>query len=156
MSTPFTPVDSYCKIGVMKTEETTRVVIGEPTMKQTWKPIMAGILDIVAGAIGMVGGIALAMLKLLFDTIDKEVLRFNPQIIQPALIKWVENMFSALFAVPFVLVFIGIISIIGGVYALQRRIWIFALAGSISSCVAFPFFGIPSVVITSLAKDEFN
>ncbi|MHB8086255.1 MAG: hypothetical protein ACYDHZ_10540 [Dehalococcoidia bacterium] len=125
-------------------------------MKQTWKPIMAGILDIVAGAIGMVGGIALAMLKLLFDTIDKEVLRFNPQIIQPALIKWVENMFSALFAVPFVLVFIGIISIIGGVYALQRRIWIFALAGSISSCVAFPFFGIPSVVITSLAKDEFN
>ena len=117
---------------------------------------MAGILDIVAGAIGMVGGIALAMLKLLFETIDKEVLRFNPQLVQPVVIKWVENMFSTLFAVPFVLVFIGIISIIGGVYALQRRIWIFALAGAISSCIAFPFFGIPSVIITALAKDEFN
>ncbi|MGA2158392.1 MAG: hypothetical protein WB588_11635 [Dehalococcoidia bacterium] len=125
-------------------------------MKLTWKPVMAGILDIVAGAIGMVGGIALAMLKLLFETIDKEVLRFNPQLVQPVVIKWVENMFSTLFAVPFVLVFIGIISIIGGVYALQRRIWIFALAGAISSCIAFPFFGIPSVIITALAKDEFN
>jgi len=140
----------------MKTEETTHVVIGEHIMKLTWKPVMAGILDIVAGAIGMVGGIALATLKLLFETIDKEVLRFNPQLVQPVVIKWVENMFSTLFAVPFVLVFIGIISIIGGVYALQRRIWIFALAGAISSCIAFPFFGIPSVIITALAKDEFN
>jgi hypothetical protein len=117
---------------------------------------MASILDIMAGAIGMVSGIAFAMLKLFFDTVNKEVLRFNPQIIQPAMIKWVENMFSTLFAVPFVLVFIGIVSIIGGVYALQRRIWVFALAGAISSCIAFPFFGIPSVIITSLAKDEFN
>ena len=124
-------------------------------MKLTWKPIMAGILDIVAGAIGMVGGIYFVMLNWIFNAI-KETLRFNPEIVQPAVIQWVEQMFSTLFAVPFVFVFIGIVSIIGGVYALQRRIWVFALAGAIGSCIAFPFFGIPSVIITSLAKDEFN
>jgi len=124
-------------------------------MKLTWKPIMAGILDIVAGAISMVGGIYFVMFSWIFNAI-KEMLRFNPQIVQPAVIQWIEQMFSTLFAVPFVFVFIGIISIIGGVYAMQRRIWVFALAGAIASCIAFPFFGIPSVVITSLAKDEFN
>ncbi len=119
-------------------------------MKPTWKPIMAGILDIVSGAIGMVGGIYFVILSAVFQTIH-EVIHIDPVIIQQT-----EQIISKLFAVPFVLVFIGIISIIGGVYALQRRIWTFALAGAISSCIVFPIFGIPSVIITALAQEEFS
>jgi len=119
-------------------------------MKLTWKPIMAGILDIVSGAIGMVGGIYFVILSAVFQTI-REVIHMDPVIIQQT-----EQIISKLFAVPFVLVFIGIISIIGGVYALQRRIWPFALAGAISSCIVFPIFGIPSIIITALAKEEFS
>ncbi|MCX5997067.1 MAG: hypothetical protein NTV42_05515 [Chloroflexi bacterium] len=119
-------------------------------MKLTWKPIMAGILDIVSGAIGMVGGIYFVILSAVFQTIH-EVMGLDPVIIQQT-----EQIISRLFAVPFVLVFIGIISIIGGVYALQRRIWTFALAGAISSCIVFPVFGIPSIIITALAQKEFS
>ena len=119
-------------------------------MKLTWKPIMAGILDIVSGAIGMVGGVYFVVLSSVFRAIH-EVLGMDPVVIQQT-----EQIISKLFAVPFVLVFIGIISIIGGVYALQRRIWAFALAGAISSCIVFPFFGIPSIIITGLAQEEFS
>ena len=119
-------------------------------MKLTWKPIMAGILDVVSGAIGMVGGIYFVILSAVFRTIH-EFIGMDPVIIQQT-----EQIISKLFAVPFVLVFIGIISIIGGVYALQRRIWPLALAGAISSCIVFPVFGIPSIIITGLAQEEFN
>ena len=51
---------------------------------------------------------------------------------------------------------IGIAAIIGGVYALQRRIWAFALAGSILSCMVFPIFGLPAIIITVIARDEFS
>lgn len=119
-------------------------------MKLTWKPIMAGILDIVSGAIGMVGGIYFVILSTMFRTIH-EVMGLDPLVIQQT-----EQLISKLFAIPFVLVFIGIVSIIGGVYALQRRIWPFALAGAISSCIVFPIFGIPSIIITGLAQEEFS
>jgi hypothetical protein len=119
-------------------------------MKLTWKPIMAGILDIVGGAIGMVGGLYFVALASLFRVI-REFVRLDPHVIQR-----MEQIIQDIFAVPFVVVFIGIIAIIGGVYALQRRIWGLALAGSICSCMVFPFFGLPSIIITALAKDEFN
>jgi hypothetical protein len=120
------------------------------TIRLTWKPVMAGILDIVGGAIGMVGGLYFVVLSNMFQLI-REVLRLDPVMIQR-----IEETISSLIAVPFVVVFIGIASIIGGVYALQRRIWPFALAGAIASCIVFPFFGLPSIIITAFARDEFR
>jgi len=119
-------------------------------MKLTWKPIMAGILDIVSGAIGMVGGVYFVVLTSVFRSIS-DIMRADPVIIEQT-----EQLLSRLFAIPFVLVFIGIIAIIGGVYSLQRRIWGLALAGAICSCIVFPIFGLPSIIITGLAQEEFN
>lgn len=122
----------------------------QKTIKLTWKPITAGILDIISGAIGMVGGVYFVILSQIFRSIH-EILKLDPIVIMKT-----EEIINRIIAVPFVLVFIGIISIIGGVYALQRRIWVFALAGAISSCVVFPPFGIISVIITALAQEEFK
>jgi hypothetical protein len=122
----------------------------QETIKLTWKPIMSGILDIVSGAIGMVGGVYFVILSQIFRSMH-EILKLDPLVIQKT-----EEIINRIIAVPFILVFIGIISIIGGVYALQRRIWVFALAGAISSCFVFPVFGIPSIIITSLAREEFK
>ena len=119
-------------------------------VKLTWKPVTAGILDIVSGAIGMVGGFYLVILSQIFRTI-REILGLDPLLIQQ-----IEEIISQMIAVPFIVVLIGIISIIGGVYALQRRIWGLAVAGAISSCIVFPIFGLPSIIITALAKDEFR
>ena len=119
-------------------------------IRLTWKPVMAGILDIVGGAIGMVGGLYLVVLTNMFQLIRTALM------LDPTMVDSIEDAISNLVAVPFVVVFIGIVSVIGGVYALQRRIWSLALAGAIASCIVFPFFGIPSIIITAFARDEFK
>ncbi len=98
----------------------------------------------------MVGGVYLVILSQVFSAI-REILRLDPLVIQR-----IEDIISQMVAVPFIVVLIGIISIIGGVYALQRRIWGLAIAGAISSCIVFPVFGLPSIIVTALAKDEFK
>lgn len=49
-----------------------------------------------------------------------------------------------------------ILPIIGGIYALLRKRWGLALAGSICACPASAPFGIPATVFIVLAKDEFE
>jgi hypothetical protein len=122
----------------------------QETIKLTWKPIMSGILDIVSGAIGMVGGVYFVILSQIFRSMH-EILKMDPLVIQQT-----EDIINRIIAVPFIMVFIGIICIIGGVYALQRRIWVFALAGAVCSCFVFPVFGIPAIIITALAREEFK
>jgi hypothetical protein len=119
-------------------------------LKLTWKPVLAGILDIISGAIGMVGGLYIVILSSIFRAIHQ-----NLGVSQEVILK-IEQFISSVSAIPFVLMFIGIAAIIGGVYALQRRIWAFALAGSILSCMVFPIFGLPAIIITVIARDEFS
>lgn len=51
---------------------------------------------------------------------------------------------------------IGVVALVGGVYALRRRIWGLALAGAI--CAAFPAMplGVLAIIFISIAKREFD
>jgi len=53
---------------------------------------------------------------------------------------------------------LGAMAIIGGTYAIRRRLWPLALAGAI--CALFPpqvgILGILAIVFVVLGKDEFN
>jgi hypothetical protein len=82
----------------------------EQDVEKTWKPTTAGILCIIAGAIGVIAGIVVA-------TIGGIIATFFG-------IAW-----TGAFGVPSII--LGIIAIIGGIYALRRRVWGLALAGSI-------------------------
>ena len=104
-------------------------------MERTWKPTTAGILCIIAGAIGVITGIVVAVV---------------------GGIGWFFWMpwFSAIGAPIIVL---GIIAIVGGSYALKRRAWGLALAGSI--CALLPpgtILGILAIIFVSLGKGEFE
>jgi hypothetical protein len=96
-------------------------------MERTWKPKAAGVLSIILGAIFLIPGIlALA------------VLGFIPVTTLPSYL-----LFGALVTIP------GIVPIVGGVYALRRRRWGLALAGSILTLlnsVILAIFGI--IVLT--------
>jgi hypothetical protein len=127
-------------------------------MERTWRPRVAGILCIIAGAIGVVAGIWLVLLALVLtsepgggvELSDAPIIRFG---------------ILGIIAI--------IIAIVGGVYALRRRIWGLALAGSI--CVLFcppgylifagfhdyfelapAIVGIPAIIFVSLGKGEFK
>ena len=112
-------------------------------MERTWKPTTAGILTIIAGCIGLLIGMGLAVglgiAGVLIDMI--------PGFIGGGLL--------VLIAVPAII--LGVVAIAGGVYALKRRLWGLALAGSICALIG-PWFllGILAIIFVSLGKREFN
>jgi len=96
------------------------------------KPIVGGILSIVSGASFTVAGLL--------------ILSANWGEIPP-------------FALVTVLVFLfigGIMPIVGGIFALKRKRWKLALAGSIGVITGTVFFAVPALVLIIMSKNEFE
>jgi len=51
---------------------------------------------------------------------------------------------------------VGIVAIVGGLYAMQRKIWWLALAGSIAALFPFWFLGLAPLILIALSRDEFE
>ena len=52
---------------------------------------------------------------------------------------------------------LSVVSIIGGIYAIQRRLWGLALAGAICAIIGpFALLGIAATIFIAIAKPEFN
>jgi hypothetical protein len=109
-------------------------------MQKTWMPTVSGILDIIAGSFGLI-------LAFIFVLVGG-VMRFIPRV-PPYLFP----IFTAL-SLPFAIV--GILAIIGGIYALKRKIWGLALAGSIAAFFPSWILGLTAIVLTALSKNEFE
>lgn len=104
-------------------------------MKNTWKTTAGGILAIIGGVINLLAGLGLA----LFTFVP-----FSTGLIAVGVL-------GAL------LLGTGIVALIGGISALQRKRWGLALAGAI--CAVFPpstVVGILSTVFIAMARDEFT
>jgi hypothetical protein len=55
-----------------------------------------------------------------------------------------------------VLVVSGILSIIGGVYSLKRRLWGLSLAVTIAAFFPFNLLGLVSIILLAISKREFD
>lgn len=104
-------------------------------MERTWKPTTAGILAIVAGAFQVIWGIVVAI----FGGIGAGLMGWG----------WLG-------AIGAPLIVLGIVAIVGGIYALKRRIWGLALAGSICALIGPWFLGIPAIIFVAMGKGEFE
>jgi len=111
-----------------------------PVVKKTARPVVAGIFNIVVGSINILGVIGLIIAAIASVPFDNGF----PLNVQAILI---------IIAVP--LAVLGAVSIVGGVYGLQRRLWGLALAGSITSAISSTLLGIASIVLIAISKEEF-
>jgi hypothetical protein len=106
-------------------------------MERTWRPTTAGILTIVAGVLNLIVGII--------------VVSIGAAVVAPLCGLW------GFTAVGAPIIVLGIISIVGGIFALRRRVWGMALAGAI--CALFPppiaVLGILAIVFVALSQEEF-
>jgi hypothetical protein len=111
-------------------------------MEKTWKATTAGLLSIIGGGLGVTLGIVLVVLGTVAGTV-----------LAGLGVPFVGELVVGTLAVGLVL---GIVAIIGGIYAIRRQKWGLALAGAI--CALFPWWilGIPAVVFMVLARDEFK
>ena len=110
-----------------------------PPVKQTWMPAVAAILTIIAGASEILGGILVGF----FDTIMR-------------LAFFDLSGVGFFFGLPAIM--LGVVAIIGGIYASRRQAWGMALAGAI--CALFlphvSVLGILAIIFIALSKQEFS
>ncbi len=118
---------------------------------KTWKPIVAGVLNIIVGSLRLmvVLGIIIAIIVInntpFWNQIDDEV--------YPLTIGFVVGILVVI-AVFFAIM--GILSLLGGIFGIQRKMWGLALAGSIASVFGPFILGIPALVFIIISKEEFD
>lgn len=137
---PASPLTEICtKCGVR---------LAEATRAKTWKTRTAGILAIVAGAVGVTEWVAVAVLEIL-------ALGWLP----------IGGRLGGIVAAAFaVAIAVAIVAIVGGVFALKRKKWGLAFAGSI--CALFSLIFVPvllnvplaiaAIVLVVLGRGEFE
>jgi hypothetical protein len=108
----------------------------ESNMERTWKPTVAGILQIVAGVI-------LALFSIALGSTIAYCGRHGEQY-------QLSQEFDFLFLVTGLL---SLVSIIGGIHSLRRTNWEWSLAGAI--CSSFVLLGIPALILVTGSKKEF-
>jgi hypothetical protein len=111
-----------------------------PESHKTAKPLVAGIFNIFIGSCCLLVVLGICIAATVVSTFSAEIPFSLPVLF-------------ALIALPAAAV--GIISIIGGVFEMQRRSWGWALAGSITTTLVSNPLGIASIVLTALSKNEF-
>jgi hypothetical protein len=137
-------------------------------MERTWRPTTAGILTIIAGAIGIGRGcFVLALAGLIgrvsaFTTELSDLIRqwagvFIPGTIDiPSIIERVISISSTvLIVIGAVSLAFGIVALVGGIQALRRRAWGLALTGSILALPSSFILGLLSIIFVSTGKKEF-
>ena len=110
-------------------------------MKRTALPTVAGVMNIIIGSINFLGvigvGIAIAVVWSNQYWIDWTALT----------VLWIVFAVLLVFSLP---------SLIGGIYAIQRKNWAVALIGSIASFLTWFIIGLIPLILVILSKDEFG
>lgn len=125
-------------------------------MEKTGKPVAGGIINIVAGVLNILGfiGVIIGIIVFGYFMVSSAwgpgpVPEFGPWMV-PGFVE------TILWIVAVFLLVTGVLPIVGGIYALQRKKWGLALAGSIVAIFGSTLLGIAATVLVVLAKDEFE
>jgi hypothetical protein len=120
--------------------------------RRTWKPIVAGILNIITGVFGLLGflSVIIAIVAIssggpVFWRFTQEVFPFGINLAQAILVM-----------VAIFLAIVAILPLLGGIYGIQRKKWGLALTGSIAAIFGSFILGILATIFTAIAKDEFD
>jgi hypothetical protein len=111
-------------------------------LERSAKPAIAGVLNIVSGSfclLAVLGLVIAAVVVAPFSQVGDLPLAVSALLI--------------IIALPLAL--LGAVSVVGGVFSMQRRMWGWALAGSIATLLVSQLLGIISLVLTALSRREF-
>ena len=124
----------------------------DTTARNTWKPVTAGILNMITGAIN-----EMRVIWLLVVIIAVETWTFLIDIVPATDLPFIVPLVNAILIAFLVFSVIEVaFSITGGVFALQRKKWGWALTGSIIAILGVFPLGIASTILVALSKNEFE
>ena len=116
-------------------------------MKKTPMPVIAGALSLVSGIIGLISFMGLLIGG---AAVGWTALRITG---------WIPGFdvtLSLLSLGTVVTLVTGVIAVVGGAFALRRRQWGWALAGSICAVIPSFFLGLVAVILIALSRKEFE
>jgi hypothetical protein len=117
------------------------------------KSTVGGILSIVAGALGVLGGLLLLLLTAFASSIFNDPTIFGGTTsTDQQFITVITVVYGALGVFNLI---VGALGIVGGIFAIQRKRWGWALAGAIAGCFSFLPLGVGAVVLVAMARSEF-
>ena len=113
--------------------------VADVSREHTWKPTTAGVLTIISGVVYF-----LCLFCLLIAGVITGAISEVPT--------WVPSLLYGL-SIPTVI--LGVLAIIGGVFALKRRSWGMALTGAIAAFIISFVFGLCAIIFLVMSKREF-
>ncbi len=129
-------------------------------MSKSWMSTVAGILDIVSGALGLWMGALMTLARHAARTAAGAATttipnahRFATHLPVPALPSTL-TVFHPWIGIA--LIVVSILAIVGGIFALKVKNWGMALAGSIAAVFSGRLLGLIALVFTVLAKHEYS
>lgn len=123
-----------------------------PGMETTWKPVAAGVLDIILGTLNLLGVFVVVGLLVAFGGGILAAIRIAE--LMPI---WLSGMVHGILIILAILLAVSsALPLIGGIYAIQRKSWGLALAGSIVAILSMAPLGILATVLVALSRNEFE
>ena len=118
-------------------------------MEHKWMPTVAGILDIVAASFKLLVlfGLCIALVVLHSNSYIDPTQFGRGMPVKVITVLWVIAIPAAV---------LGILGLVGGIYALQRKNWGLALAGSIAAFLPSSILGVVAIIFTALSKKQFE
>jgi uncharacterized membrane protein YedE/YeeE len=123
-------------------------------VKSTWKSTTGGVLTVVAGVLSLICCLGMIVVAALVGS-SEAVLDYARDAglsgVDVTLIQTIMIIAAIYFAIT------AALALIGGIFALQRKRWGWALAGSIAAIPGswWPL-GVAATVFTAISKDEFK
>ena len=106
-------------------------------MEKTRKPTAAGILNIITGVLGIILAFYMFIGYGIVSSFGIPQPWYVPGIVLVPLL-------------------IGILAILGGIGAVRRKEWRWALVGSIAAIILFFPLGVPALILAKKSKNEFE
>jgi hypothetical protein len=127
-------------------------------MEKPWMPVVGGLLNIVSGALGVIFGLFMSLRGLAFTAAHAAqgvAPRLAPH--AGAYPQMPHLFFPGMgIACGIALLVIGVLAILGGVYALKLKAWGLALAGSIAAVITGPIIGLLALIFVVLGREDFR
>ena len=130
-------------------------------MNKPWMPVVAGILDIVSGAMGVLMGLFMALplhTARIAQAASGAASKIAPRVVpHMGAIPHMPFFFPGMgLAMGITLAVLGVLAIVGGIYALKTKTWGLALAGSIGAVLTGRLLGVIALIFTVLGRKDFE
>jgi hypothetical protein len=120
-------------------------------MEGTWKPTTAGVLTIIAGGLGIGAGALITLLAVPLGLGGALAGALKEAAIGGLLV----GLARIIGIIGSGMIGLGAVAIVGGIYAIKRRLWGFALAGAILATICSTPLGVLAIIFVTMSKREF-